>query len=79
MANKVRMYVRTMIDADLLKELDDYAERMNISRTSAVCVILSSFFQQMNATKTLQTMAEAMRTSTAQEGVTFFPPSTPKK
>lgn len=30
------------IPVDLLKQLDDYAIKMNINRTSAVCVLLST-------------------------------------
>lgn len=43
---KEQLYIRTMIDSDLMKSLDDYAKKLYIARTSAICIILSNCLNQ---------------------------------
>lgn len=38
---------------ELLSKLDDYAKQMNITRTSAVAVICSQYFQSVESVNTL--------------------------
>lgn len=42
----------------LLEQLDDYAENMNITRTSAVCVLLS---QSLGSQKAMNDMGELLK------------------
>ena len=44
--------------AELMKKLDDYADRMNISKSSAVCVLLS---QALNSQKAMNDLGELLR------------------
>ena len=37
------------IPVDLLKKVDEYAESMNVNRTSAVCVLLSQALESRKA------------------------------
>lgn len=42
------------IPTDLLEQLDQYASRMNINRTSAVCVLLSQALDSQKAMNDLE-------------------------
>lgn len=44
--------------AELMKQLDDYADRMNISKSSAVCVLLS---QALNSQKAMNDLGELIK------------------
>lgn len=44
--------------AELMKQLDDYADRMNISKSSAVCVLLS---QALNSQKAMNDLGELVK------------------
>lgn len=46
------------IPVDLLNQLDEYARKMNINRTSAVCVLLS---QSLNGQKAMTDLGELLR------------------
>lgn len=46
------------IPVDLLIQLDEYASKMNINRTSAVCVLLS---QSLNSQKAMNDLGELLR------------------
>ena len=46
------------IPVDLLGQLDEYASRMNINRTSAVCVLLS---QSLNSQKAMTDLGELLK------------------
>lgn len=46
------------IPVDLLSQLDEYASKMNINRTSAVCVLLS---QSLSSQKAMTDMGELLR------------------
>ena len=46
------------IPTELMDKLDDYADRMNISRTSAVCVLLS---QALNSQKAMNDLGELIK------------------
>ena len=46
------------IPTELMDKLDEYADRMNISRTSAVCVLLS---QALNSQKALNDLGELIK------------------
>ena len=46
------------IPVDLLSQLDEYAKKMNINRTSAVCVLLS---QSLNSQKAMTDLGELLR------------------
>lgn len=46
------------IPVDLLNQLDEYASKMNINRTSAVCVLLS---QALNGQKAMADLGELLR------------------
>lgn len=43
------------LDEELLSQLDDYANQMHITRSSAISVLLSQLFQGQ---KTMQTMGD---------------------
>ena len=43
---------------ELMKQLDDYANRMNISKSSAVCVLLS---QALNSQKAMNNLEDLLR------------------
>jgi metal-responsive CopG/Arc/MetJ family transcriptional regulator len=46
------------IPTELLAQLDEYASKMNINRTSAVCVLLS---QSLNGQKAMNDLGELLR------------------
>lgn len=46
------------IPVDLLNQLDEYASKMNINRTSAVCVLLS---QSLSSQKAMTDLGELLR------------------
>ena len=46
------------ITVDLLNQLDEYASKMNINRTSAVCVLLS---QSLSSQKAMTDLGELLR------------------
>lgn len=46
------------IPVDLLSQLDEYASKMNINRTSAVCVLLS---QSLSSQKAIDDLGELLR------------------
>lgn len=46
------------IPTELMDKLDEYADRMNISRTSAVCVLLS---QALNSQKAMNDLGELIK------------------
>lgn len=46
------------IPTELMDKLDEYADRMNISRTSAVCVLLS---QALNSQKAMNDLGEFLK------------------
>lgn len=46
------------IPVELLSQLDQYASKMNINRTSAVCVLLS---QSLNSQKAMTDLGELLR------------------
>ena len=46
------------IPTELMDKLDEYADRMNISRTSAVCVLLS---QALNSQKVMNDLGELIK------------------
>ena len=46
------------IPVDLLSQLDEYASKMNINRTSAVCVLLS---QSLSNQKAMTDLGELLR------------------
>lgn len=52
------------IPTELLKELDSYASSMNISRTSAVCVLLS---QALNSQKAMNDLNELVKMAKAEQ------------
>lgn len=39
---------------ELLVRVEDYAKKMNINRTSAICVLLNQFFYQEDAMDTIK-------------------------
>lgn len=41
------------LDEELLRQLDDYASKMHISRTSTLSILLSQFFQNQKAIQTI--------------------------
>lgn len=47
------------LDEELLSQLDDYASKMHISRSSALSVLLSQFFQNQKAIQTMSNLVEA--------------------
>lgn len=50
--------VNLNIDEELLSQLDEYANKMHISRSSALAVLLSQIFQGQ---QTMETMNNLMR------------------
>ena len=46
------------IPTELMDKLDEYADRMNISRTSAVCVLLS---QALDSQKAMTDLGELLK------------------
>lgn len=46
------------IPTELMDKLDEYADRMNISRTSAVCVLLS---QALDSQKVMNDLGELLK------------------
>ena len=50
--------VNLNIDEELLTQLDDYSNKMHISRSSALAVLLSQIFQGQ---QTMETMNNLMR------------------
>ena len=46
------------VTVELLEQIDDYAERMNINRTSAVAVLLS---QALNSQKAMSDLGELLK------------------
>ena len=47
------------LDEELLSQLDDYASKMHISRSSALSVLLSQVFQNQKAIQTMSNLVEA--------------------
>lgn len=52
------------IPTELMDKLDEYADRMNISRTSAVCVLLS---QALNSQKAVNDLGELLKLVKAEQ------------
>ena len=46
------------IPTELMDKLDEYADRMNISRTSAVCVLLS---QSLDTQKAMSSLGDLLK------------------
>nr|CDL66273.1 unnamed protein product [uncultured bacterium]CRY93877.1 hypothetical protein [uncultured prokaryote] len=51
--------VNMNIDEELLTQLDDYASKMHISRSSALAVLLSQMFQSQKAMQTMSDLVVA--------------------
>ena len=51
--------VNMNIDEELLTQLDDYASKMHISRSSALSVLLSQMFQSQKAMQTMSDLVVA--------------------
>ena len=47
------------LDEELVRQLDDYASKMHISRTSALSILLWQFFQNQKAIQTMSNLVEA--------------------
>ena len=45
---------------DLIEQVDEYAERMNINRTSAVIVLVSTALEQKNAMSVIDTLLDKL-------------------
>lgn len=45
---------------DLIQQVDEYAERMNINRTSAVIVLVSTALEQKNAMSVIDTLLDKL-------------------
>ena len=52
------------IPTELMDKLDEYADRMNISRTSAVCVLLS---QALDSQKAVNDLGELLKMVKAEQ------------
>lgn len=52
------------IPTELMDKLDEYADRMNISRTSAVCVLLS---QALDSQKAVNDLGELLKLVKAEQ------------
>ena len=52
------------IPTELMNKLDEYADRMNISRTSAVCVLLS---QALDSQKAVNDLGELLKLVKAEQ------------
>lgn len=52
------------IPTELMDKLDEYADRMNISRTSAVCVLLS---QALDSQKAVNDLGELVKLVKAEQ------------
>lgn len=52
------------IPTELMDKLDEYADRMNISRTSAVCVLLS---QALDSQKAINDLGELLKLVKAEQ------------
>ena len=52
------------IPTELMDKLDEYADRMNISRTSAVCVLLS---QALDSQKAVNDLGELLKLFKAEQ------------
>ena len=46
--------------ADLIQQVDEYAKRMNINRTSAVIVLVSTALEQKNAMSVIDTLLDKL-------------------
>ena len=53
------------IDGNLLKQVDEYAELLHITRTAAVSVLLSRALQAEKLTDSLSTMMDAYKAEKA--------------
>lgn len=51
--------VNLNMDEELLLQLDDYANKMHISRSSALAVLLSQLFQGQQTMDTMNTLLKA--------------------
>ena len=45
---------------DLIEQVDEYAKRMNINRTSAVIVLVSTALEQKNAMSVIDTLLDKL-------------------
>lgn len=50
---------------NLLKDLTDYADKVGITKSAAISVLLSQQFQQMNSIDILKVMSEYMESENA--------------
>lgn len=53
------------LNSELVKQVDSYAESMNINRTSAVAVLLS---QAVNSQKAMNDLGELLKMAKAEQG-----------
>ncbi len=51
--------VNMNIDEELLTQLDDYANKLHISRSSALAVLLSQLFQSQKTMETMNNLLNA--------------------
>ena len=58
MARVETFRVNVNMPTDLLVQLDDYADKMNINRTSAICVLLS---QALGSQKAMNDISELLK------------------
>ena len=51
------------VPASLIEKLDTYGKEMNINRTAALAVALSTFFREQEALKTFNVLAQTTKQS----------------
>lgn len=59
------------IDEELLTQLDDYANKLHISRSSALAVLLSQLFQSQKTMETMNNLLNAYNEKKKKNGNGF--------
>lgn len=60
MKNAEVVRLNTNVPTSLMKKLDSYAAELNINRTAALAVVLSTFFRQEEAQKNISEVLAKM-------------------
>lgn len=61
---KIDSYRLTLnVPTELLTRIDDYAKRLNVNRTSAICMLCSMSLDSYKALDSIGTLAAAIRDS----------------
>lgn len=60
MAKKETVRVNFNFPVEIVEKIDDYAERMNINRTTAVIVLCNQMLDSMKATESINELSKTL-------------------